>query len=425
MARVIAFLIIGLAVIAAAWGLGNLPGHVSATIGSIQIETSAAMAILALVALFLVAVLVLRLLGLIVHSPSGLLAWRRRHQVRVGERAITRVLIALAAGEQRVARKEAQRVRQLLGESPQTLLLCAEAGRLSGHEEEAEEAFQALTKQDDGKFLGYRGLLRQAIERRDWVKAEALAREAEAARPGTAWLRQQRAELAIQTDSWAEAAELSDPAGPRATYFVAAAEAESDPVKALAYAKQALKADPAFTPAVLAFARRQRATGGERRAQKAVAEAWKLSPHPDLAEFALAQGTSAADRHQLAKRLVAENPANTESRLLVAKTALDAGLTAEARQQIDAARAEGLNQRRLWMLIAELEEQEKGDTEDGRMAQRDAFRHAAVADPDPAWRCTRCRSDTAHWSARCPSCAAVGTLKWEATHVIAALPAIA
>jgi HemY protein len=425
MRRVIAFLIVAVAVIAAAWGLANLPGHVTATVGTFAIDTSASIAILALVAAFVVVAVVLRLLVWLVMLPFAGAAWRHRSRLRVGERAITRVLIALAAGEDRVARREAKRARQLLGDSPQTLLLAAEAGRLGGREDEAEAAYQELTKQEAGRFLGFRGLLRQAIERREWTKADLLAREAEAARPGTAWLRQQRAELAVQSNAWAEAAELTDASGPRAVYLVAAAEADTDPVRAIAYAKQAWRIDPAFTPAVLTYARLLRAAGKERRALGAVAEAWKKAPHPDLAEFALAKAATPNDRYQAAKRLVASAPATPESRLLVAKTAIEAGMKTEANQEIEAAKAEGVNQRRLWLLTAEIAEAEKGDSEEGRTAQRDAFRHAAIADADPAWRCSNCRSDAAIWTPRCPSCGSVGTLSWQAVPAVVTLPAVA
>jgi len=425
MRNVVIFLIIGIAVIAAAWGLGNLPGHVSATVGSISIETSASMAILAALVVFVAGVIVLRVLAGIVHLPKAGVGWQRRRRVRLGERAITRVLVALAAGDQTGARKQAQRARALLGESPQTLLLVAEAGRLSGREDEAEEAFKTLTRNEEGRFLGFRGLLRQAVDRHDWGKAEAIAREAEAAHPGTIWLRQQRAELAIQTDNWAEAAELSTADSHRATYYIAAANAESDPNRALKFAKQAWKADPAFPPAVLAFARRQRALGYERRAQSAVTDAWKKAPHPDFAEFALANEHDPVGRFRVAKRLTASNPALRESRLLLSKVALEAGLPAEARQQAEAAAADGMNDRRLWLLIADIEEQEKGDSEEGRKAQRDALRKAAVADPDPVWRCSRCRSDQAVWGPKCLSCGAVGTLGWQSDAKVSTLPTIA
>lgn len=425
MRKVFVFLVVAVAVIAAAWALANLPGHVSASIGSLTIETSAAFAILALLILFGVALALTRILAAVFGLPRTGASWRRGRRLKLGEKSVTRVLVALAAGEQKEATKEARRAHQLLGESPQTLLLVAEAGRLSGHEDKAEEAFRALTKQEDAKFLGFRGLLRQAVDRRDWEQAKEIAREAEAAHPGTAWLRQQRVELAIQTDNWAEAAELSSLGGPRAIYYIAAADAEADPGRAVRLAKQAWKEARTFTPAVLSYARRLRAAGHESRAQSCVAEAWKVAPHSDLAEFALARDAEGLARFQRAKRLVAKNLADPESRLLLGKVAMEAGLTGEARHQAEAAREDGVNQRRLWLLIAEIEEQERGDTEEGRQAQQVALRRAAVADPDPFWQCTSCHLDAAHWSVKCSSCGAVGTLKWATGRQLISLPKVA
>jgi HemY protein len=338
---------------------------------------------------------------------------------------VTRVLVALAAGEPGAARKEARRARQLLGESPQTLLLVAEAGRLSGREDEAEKAFRALAKRKDAKFLGLRGLLRQAVDRRDWPEALVIAKQAEAAHPGTVWLRQQRAELALQTENWAEALELTGPDPRRPTYYVAAADAEPDPPRALAYAKQAWQLDHAFTPAALAYASRLRAAGQEKRAQSVIADAWKRAPHPDLAAFALKLEANNLARAQAANRLVAGNPTHPESRLVLARVALDAGLTGEARHQVEIAESEGVKQRRLCLLLAEIEEQERGETEVGRLAQRDALRRAATAEPDPHWQCTNCHADHAVWHPKCETCGSVGMVQWPNDVRTSGLPAIA
>jgi HemY protein len=231
--------------------------------------------------------------------------------------------------------------------------------------------------------------------------------------------------LALQTENWAEALELVGPDPRRPTYYVAAADAEPDPPRALSFAKQAWKQDPAFPPAVLAYASRLRALGQEKRAQSCVAEAWRRAPHPNLADFALALEPDRLARVRAAKRLVARNPSDAESRLLLARVALEAGLTGEARHQVEMAESEGVKQRRLCLLLAEIEEQERGDTETGRLAQRDALRRAATAEPDPHWQCTNCRTDHAAWHSKCDTCGNVGSVQWLNGAQTAGLPAIA
>jgi HemY protein len=424
MLKVIVFIAAAGAIVAIAWLLAAVPGHVVASIGPYTIETSAPLAILILAALLIITLILLRLLRGVLAIPRTGAGWRRQYRRALGERAVTRALVALAAGEQGVARKEARRANHLLGNSPQTLLLTAEAGRLSGREDEAEAAFRALANHPDARFLGLRGLLRQAVDRRDWPEALTIAKQAEAAHPGTAWLRQQRAELALQTENWAEALELIGPDPRRPTYFVAAADAEADPARALNFAKQAWRQDPAFVPAALAYATRLRAAGHERRARSSILETWKRAPHPDLAAFFIATETDKLARAQAAKRLVASNPTHPESRILLAQMALEAGLTGEARHQIEAAQSEGLHQRRLCLLLAEVEEQERGTTEAGRLAQRDALRQAASAEPDPHWQCTNCHTDHAGWHAKCSACGSVGTIQWQSSARVSGLPAL-
>ena len=117
-------------------------------------------------------------------------------------------------------------------------------------------------------------------------------------------------------------------------------------------------------------------------------------------------------RLQAAKRLAEAFPTHPESRLLIAQAALEAGMLSEARTQLEAARMHGVTQRRLYLLMSDLEEQEHGETEAGRLAQRTALRMASAAEPDPHWLCTQCNAEPVDWSAKCPVCAHVGSLRW-------------
>ena len=338
--------------------------------------------------------------------PGGLRRRRERARRRGGDRSLARALVALAAGEPSGARRQTGRARRLLGDSAQTLLLSAEAERLAGDEEAAAGYYRQLAERDDAAFLGLRGLFRQAMAREDWHEASLLAKRAEAIRPGTTWLRDERAMLAVRTGNWHQAALLAGPEAPTAAYSTAAAQhaIAHDPGDAVRLAKQAWREHPGFAPAALVYASGLREAGREDRAQAVIRGAWKDTPVTDLAEFLLAPVKDPLARIREATRMVGYNRDLPDSHLLLARLYMEAGLLPDARRHAEAARARGMNQRRLWLLMAELDGKEHGDTEAGRNAQRDALRRAAVADPDPAWRCEVCGTAQPQWVPLCPSC---------------------
>jgi HemY protein len=393
----------------ALWVAG-LPGRVSADVAGYTVEASAPVAVVALAIVLLAGLFVLYGIGWLLRLPGMGGRWRAERRRHGGEVSVTRALVAIAAGSGNDARREAHKARRLLGDTAQTLLLAAEAARLAGRDDEAEVVFRALTERPDAALLGYRGLFRLAVGREDWAEAASLATRAERAHPGADWLRPERSRLAIRAGDWAGALELT-PRGPAsAALAVAAARAEADPRKAAALRKKAWKLDPALTPAALDYAKGLREAGKERTAQSVIRHAWTVAPHPDLADFALAPVTEPLERAQAAQRLAGANPEHVESRLLLARTALAAGLVGEARHQADAALGAGLHQRRLFLLQAEIAEAEGRDPAAGRAA----LRLAAEADPNTAWRCESCHAGFPAWYAACPACGEAGSLRWKA-----------
>ena len=414
MRAAIRFLIIAAIVVAVAWAVSLLPGSVSAQFGDLTYEASTPVTVLLAAILFVLLYILFRLLGALFRSPRQLGARRARRTRARGDRAVTRALVALAAGDAVAARREAERVRASLGEQPVALLLAASAGRLAGREAEAETAFQALAARPDAAFLGLRGLLRQAIARGDLDGAADLARRAEAAQPGAAWLRTERLELALRTGAWQDALRLAPPerSAQRAALGAAAADATSDANEARRLAKAAWDADPKFAPAALAYARRMREMGRERVVQEVLRRAWAAAPQPDLAEFALQPHRDPLVRVKAGKSFVQDAPNSADSHLLLARLALDAGLFGEARRYLDAAAATGLRERRLYVLKADLAE-----AEDDPTAARDALREAATAAPDPEWRCTVCGTAQPAWEPVCPACGSAGSLTWSSVPV--------
>ncbi|MCK8785275.1 tetratricopeptide repeat protein [Roseomonas sp. NAR14] len=423
MRRAISLLIVLVAGVALAWWLAALGGTVEIRVQDAWIGLSLPILLLLLALLFIVLLAIASLIGWLRRMPARLRQRRALRQRSEGDAAVTRVLIALAAGTADTARLEARRARTLLGETPQVLLLTAEAERLAGREEAAAEAFAALAERPDARFLGLRGLLRQAMAREDWEEAKRLAREAEAAQPGAGWIREERAQLALRTQDWREALSLAPPDAPRAALSLAAAGQEPDPAKAAELERKAFQADPGFAPAALAHAARQRAAGSPRRARATLEEAWAVAPHPDLAAPLLEGVTEPLARVKAVEQLIRRNPQHPESRLLLARIALEAGLTGRARQELDALRAAGQADRRAYLLLAELEEAEHGDAPESRAAQSRWLREGALAAPEPRWRCGNCGTDHTGWKPVCSACNAVGQIAW--TKPTPAMPAAA
>lgn len=412
MRRVIWIIAASAIVVALGWWVAALPGRVTLAVGRYSIETSAPIAcVLGAVAVVVLGTLLRLLLALAMIGPR-LRRWRLRRRRAAGDLAVTRALVALAAAEQTGARRESARARHLLGDTPQTLLLAAESARLAQNDDEAAGIYRQLAGHGDAAFLGLRGLFRQALAREDWAEAAQLARRAEAAHPGAAWLREARLSLAVRTGDWKQALTLAGPGAPVAALTAGAAAAEPDPGEALRLARRAWKADTAFAPAALAYARLLRQAGKDSRAQDVLRTTWQAAPQPELAELALAGATDRLARVKQAASFVQGNPDHPESHMLLARLSLAAGLTGEARRHLDRARAAGLAQRRVFLLLAELEEADRGGTEAGRIAQRDALRQAAAAKPDNAWHCRECGAAPAVWQPACAACHTPGSIVW-------------
>ncbi|MDO9708028.1 heme biosynthesis HemY N-terminal domain-containing protein [Paracraurococcus lichenis] len=406
---ILVLLVLAAGVAGSMW-LAGLGGTVEIKVGDSLVATSFPMAVLIAAIAFLVLHAILSVIGAIRRWPRRARVTRTLRRREQGDAAVTRTLIALAAGTGDAARVEVRKARGLLGDTPQTLLLAAEAERISGNEEGAAEVFRQLAGRDDARFLGLRGLLRQAMQKGDWDAARAIAKEAEAVQPGAFWLREERTQLALETRDWREALALATPEQPRAQLALAAAEQESDPKRKLELERQAFQFDKGFAPAAIAFSNGLRQAGSLRKARAVLEEAWQAAPHPDLAEPYLVVEPDALSRLRATEALIRRNPAAPESRLLLARSAIAAGQLGKARGALEPLIASGEADRRAYLLMAELVEAEKGDA--GRVA---ALREEAeAAKPAPRWLCAHCGAEHTYWKPVCTACDTAGQLNWTA-----------
>jgi HemY protein len=393
MIRVVSFLLAVTVVAAGAVWVADRPGDVAIVWMGYRIETSVTVAVLAIAVLVFVAVLLWSFARGIVRSPEQISLFFRHRRAMKGYLAISRGLVAIGAGDPHNARRSADEAAKLSPGDPLALLLSAQSAQMTGDREAAERAFHAMTRRDDTKLLGLRGLHIEARRRGDSHAARLAAEEAAKAQPSLAWAGQAVLDYRCAAADWAGALEAldamkgaqgkSDYRRKRAVLLTARALAleDIDRDASRAAVLEAVKLAPDLVPAAALAGRRLAEANEQRKAAKILEAAWKINPHPDIAEaYAnLRFGDSARDRLTRMQKLAAKVPGQIEGAIAGARAALDAREFGVARAALASALAAPT--RRVATLMAEIEESEHGDT--GRV--REWMGRAMRASGDPVW----------------------------------------
>jgi HemY protein len=278
--------------------------------------------------------------------------------------------------------------------------------------------------------MGTRGLLELALAQGQRDQALALATEARKLAPGDGALAELLFTLLMENGQLAEAQELLTDAGKRkalsrdqtarrralvANERARRAERDSDAKDAIAYAKQALAADPSLADAALRLSRLQAAQDLARQAAGVLEKSWKIEPLPEIgsAYANLVPEEAPLQRLRRMEKFAALQPEAWTTQRLLGETALAAKLWGQARKHLIAA-AEIRPTAGLLGLLARLELEEYKN----QKAAQAWLARVPAADPD--WVCGACGGHSTSWQLACPSCAALDRLVWEAPPPITA-----
>ncbi|WP_343564590.1 heme biosynthesis protein HemY [Kiloniella sp. b19] len=418
------FLKLAVVVITAVW-IANRPGIVSVEWLGYRIETSVGIVILMVLALLVVVALLYRFWRSVLGLP-GLWGRSRRERKRsAGYHALMQGMTAVAAGDAALARRQADKARNLLSdEASLTLLLTAQSAQLSNDEATATRAYEEMMAVPEMALLGIRGLMNQAQKRGDVDTALALARQAQAISPKTPWVSEtlfalseqvgdlSTAETALLRATKSGAVPRSDAERKRAILKREQAVKlleEGKVGEALAAAKAAYKLVPSLVPVVTVYVEALIQAGNKRDARKVLKKAWASEPHRDLATaFLLSCDEQDPVRQVRELALLVDSKADhRESHIVMARANLKARLWGAARRHLDAI-AEEKPSRTVCQLMAQLEQGEHGNT--ARAAEW--LQRSETAQVPMAWVCSNCGGAADHWTAHCGHCNQLDGLSW-------------
>jgi HemY protein len=406
----------------AAW-LADQPGQLGMDWSGYRIEMPVGLGIGAAVVLMTVAAIIFQIWRWVRQGPAELAHARSRRRHDRGHLALTRGMVAVAAGDRAAAQRFSREAERYLTETPLTMLLAAQAAQLSGDDKAARRYFSAMLKRPELEFLGLRGLVGQANRSGDHAGALALARRAYGLNPQAPWVLFALFDLEARAGNWREAERvvtravtartLSESDGRRRQAIAALhiARGLRDGGDSTTARKTALKAhalEPGFLPAALFAVELLGAAGKRRRALHLLEQVWALAPHPQLAAahralFASDDAVAYLPRIEI---LIASRPDDTDSRVAHAAAALGTGQTERAAEILGTLADDPGASAPIIRLKVDIEEKAHGPA-----AARPWMERVASA-TEPTWTCNVCGHAHDAWIAHCSHCATFDSLRW-------------
>ena len=373
-----------------------------------------------------------RLLGLMLavfHFFNGdetaISRYLHRNRERRGFEALAESMVALAAGEGRLAVSKAAKAEKFLEKPELTQLINAQAAEMTGDTQKALKYYKHMLDNDRTRFIGVQGIMKQKLTEGDTDTALKLAEKAFALRP------QHKETLetlfALQTDKeqWSgarktveakvNASTLPKDVGRRRDAVLSLADArrlldDGEISEGKEAALQANRLSPDLIPAAVLASEMQTLDKNTRAANKIIKRAWSSTPHPDLAAaFAeINPDETAPARVKRFAALLKLRPEHLETKLLETELLLAAEDFPGARRALGNLAESDPTARSLALMAAIA----KGEGADEAVI-RGWLNKAMSASRGPQWVCSSCNSIHSQWAPKCGNCGSFDSLDWK------------
>jgi HemY protein len=408
-------------------------GEVRVSVANMEYSFTPLMAMIAVALLFAAIWIAIVILGLLMAvfrffngDETAISRYFHRNREKRGFDALAEGMVALAAGEGKVALAQVAKAEKMLGRPELTNLVNAQAAEMTGDTKKALKYYKNLLENDRTRFVGVRGLMKQKLAEGDTATAMKLAEKAFALRPAHEETQNLLFEMQSDAGDWAGAREtlvtkvrkgaLPKDVGRRREAILALADAkdklDADDIEAGKLAAlNANKLSPTLVPAAVLAAEMQVLSGNKSIAAKILKKAWGGNPHPDLAAaFAkIEQDETPTQRIKRFAALTKVNPNDPETRLLKAELALTDEDFPAARRALGDLYETDPTVRSLSIMAAI--HRGEGASDD---VVRGWLNKALTASRGPQWICASCNKIHAIWTPKCDNCKAFDSMEWKA-----------
>jgi len=420
---------------AMAWGAGMLleaDGGLQIRAMGYELSPGPFESVLLLIVLIIAVWVILKVLALLLATlkflngdETALSRYFDRSRERKGFEALSEGLMALASGEGRLAMSKALKADKYLQKPALTNLLIAQAAEMTGDTRKAEETYRKLVENEQTRFVGVRGIMKQKLAAGDTDTALELAKKAFEMRPkhedtGDVLLR-----LQAEKQDWAGArktlnTKLRNGQMPRDVHK------RRDAVLALSEAKGILADDssiekreaaiaanrlsPDLIPAAVMASHSYISQGKPKYATRLLKKAWEARPHPDLAAAfaAIVPDETPAARIKRFSVLTRINNDHPETKMLLAELHIANEDFPNARRALGTLVETDPDARSVTLMAAIERGEGASDT-----VVKGWLARAITVPRGPQWICDNCQHIHAEWKPICENCSSFDTLEWK------------
>ncbi|MGB5866055.1 MAG: heme biosynthesis HemY N-terminal domain-containing protein [Sulfitobacter sp.] len=428
------FIFIG-AVGAMAWGAGMLleaDGGLQIRGFGVEMSPGPLESVLLLILLVFVVWLLLKVVGVLIAcwkflngDETALSRHFDRNRERKGFDALSEGLMALASGEGSIAMAKATKADKYLNKPELTNLLIAQAAEMSGDTRKAEETYRKLVENEQTRFVGVRGIMKQKLAAGDTETALQLAEKAFALKPKHAETGDVLLRLQAEKQDWTGArktlstklrnGQLPRDVHKRRDAVLALSEAkdildEDKPIDAREAAIEANRLSPDLIPAAVMAAHGYIDQGKPKYAMRLLKKAWEVQPHPNLAAAfaAIAPQETPAARIKRFTTLTKMKVDHPETKMLLAELHIANEDFPAARRALGDLVEKDPDARSVTLMAAIERGEGASDTVvKGWLARALAVPHG------PQWICGNCQHIHNDWKPICENCSSFDTLEWK------------
>lgn len=348
-----------------------------------------------------------------------------RNRERKGFDALSEGLMALASGEGKVAMAKAAKADKYLNKPALTNLLTAQAAELAGDRRKAEETYRKLVEDEQTRFVGVRGIMKQKLADGDTETALKLAQKAFGLKPKHVETGDVLLQLQAEKEDWSGAREtlstkLKNGQLPRDVHkrrdaVLALSEAKEifdvgNGIEAREAAIEANRLSPDLVPAAVMAAQSYIDQKKPKYATRLLTKTWSVHPHPEVAAAfaAIEPDEKPLQRIKRFAALTKAQPNHPETKMLLAELHIANEDFPSARRALGDLVESDPSARAVTLMAAI----ERGEGASDTIVKGWLAKALSVS-RGPQWICENCQHIHADWKPICTNCKSFDTLAWK------------